>query len=134
MKSKNFATNYESRTRKEKRLNNDETNWYFYISKTQQSNSWFGDFNTVVLSNYWKWRSLYLSILYSLFDDGLQRHKFSDILNHLQFGMKRFEDALAILTAMELVSVYQLSDTYLITLHQPLSRDLFFNIQLILDY
>lgn len=60
------------------------------------------------------------------FDDGLQRHKFSDILNHLQFGMKRFEDALAILTAMELVSVYQLSDTYLITLHQPLSRDLFF--------
>lgn len=53
------------------------------------------------------------------FDDGARAHKFSDVLNHLQFGMKRFEDAMVMLTAMDLVVLYQLPDAYLVKLQQP---------------
>lgn len=59
------------------------------------------------------------------FDDGAKSHKFSDVLNHLQFGMKRFEDALRMLTAMDLMVLYQLPDSYLIKLQQPLAHEVF---------
>ena len=59
------------------------------------------------------------------FDDGAKSHKFSDVLNHLQFGMKRFEDALRMLTAMDLMVLYQLPDSYLIKLQQPLAHEAF---------
>ena len=59
------------------------------------------------------------------FFDGAKSHKFSDVLNHLQFGMKRFEDALRMLTAMDLMVLYQLPDSYLIKLQQPLAHEAF---------
>ncbi|EHI70021.1 DnaD domain protein [Streptococcus ictaluri] len=61
------------------------------------------------------------------FDDGKSQYKFSDVLNHLQFGMKRLGDALVMLTAMDLLVLYQLPDSYLIKLNQPLSHEAFFN-------
>lgn len=65
--------------------------------------------------------------LVHFFDDGSGAHKFSDILNHLQFGMKRLEEALVMLTAIDLLVLYQLPDAYLIKLHQPLGREAFLN-------
>ncbi|MGT2935086.1 DnaD domain protein [Streptococcus castoreus] len=65
--------------------------------------------------------------LIHFFDDGSKSHKFSDVLNHLQFGMKRFEEALVMLTAMDLLALYQLPDAYLIKLHQPLGNEAFLN-------
>lgn len=59
------------------------------------------------------------------FDDGARAHKFSDVLNHLQFGMKRFEDAMVMLTAMDLVVLYQLPNAYLVKLQQPLGHEAF---------
>lgn len=57
----------------------------------------------------------------AFWDNGLQSHKFTEILNHMQFGMRRFEEALAILTAMDLVAFYQTSEGYLIALRPALS-------------
>ena len=37
--------------------------------------------------------------LVAFFDNGAHTHKFSELLNHLQFGMKRLEEALVMLTA-----------------------------------
>lgn len=65
--------------------------------------------------------------LVHFFDDGSGAHKFSDILNHLQFGMKRLEEALVMLTAIDLLVLYQLPEAYLIKLHQPLGREAFLN-------
>ncbi|AXQ78098.1 helicase loader [Streptococcus chenjunshii] len=59
------------------------------------------------------------------FDGGQKRHKLSEILNHLQFGMKRLEDAVSVLGAMELLELYQSKGIYYFRLKQPLSKDLF---------
>ncbi|AHY16294.1 DnaD domain protein [Streptococcus iniae] len=63
--------------------------------------------------------------LTSFFDDGRRGHKFSEILNHLQIGMPRLEEALVQLTAMELLVFYQLPDSYLIKLQPTLDNDVF---------
>lgn len=65
--------------------------------------------------------------LIHFFDDGAQAHKFGDILNHLQFGSKRLEDALVMLTAIDLLVLYQLPDGYLIKLNPPLGNEAFLN-------
>ena len=44
--------------------------------------------------------------LLAFFDDGVKRHKFSEILNHLQLNMQ-VEEAFAILTAVDLLVLYQ---------------------------
>lgn len=59
------------------------------------------------------------------FDDGIRRHKFSEALNHLQYGMPRFQDALVMLTALDLLTVYQATGTYLVKLNQAMSNELF---------
>lgn len=64
--------------------------------------------------------------LSAFWDNGIERHKFSEILNHLQFGMQRFEEALAVLTAMDLVAFYQKSEGYLIALKPALTATVFF--------
>ncbi|MEX2803728.1 DnaD domain protein [Streptococcus sp. H31] len=68
--------------------------------------------------------SLY-DYLVHFFDEGHKRHKLSEILNHLQFGMKRLEDAVSVLGAMELLELYESSGVYHFRLKQPLTRDLF---------
>lgn len=57
----------------------------------------------------------------SFFDNGSQRHKFSEILNHMQFGMQAFEASLARLTALDLVAFYRQQGVYLIQLKPPLT-------------
>ncbi|MEX2784236.1 DnaD domain protein [Streptococcus sp. H49] len=68
--------------------------------------------------------SLY-DYLVHFFDEGHKRHKLSEILNHLQFGMKRLEDAVSVMGAMELLELYESSGVYYFRLKQPLTRDLF---------
>ncbi|MBM7643670.1 DnaD domain-containing protein [Streptococcus loxodontisalivarius] len=59
--------------------------------------------------------------LVSFWDNGAKKHQFAEILNHTLFGMQRFEEALAILTGMDLVRFYQQQQDYLIELLPPLS-------------
>lgn len=71
--------------------------------------------------------SLYQYLLH-FYDNGNHRHKFSDILNHTGFGMQAIEDALAVLTAVDLVSFYKSAKGYyVLDLKAPLSVDLFLN-------
>ncbi|MBM7635454.1 DnaD domain protein [Streptococcus saliviloxodontae] len=59
--------------------------------------------------------------LVSFWDNGVQKHQFAEVLNHTLFSMPRFEEALAILTGMDLVRFYQQQQNYVIELVAPLS-------------
>lgn len=61
----------------------------------------------------------------AFWDNGIRPHKFTEILNHMQFGMRRFEEALALLTAMDLVAFYQTPEGYLIGIQSALSSSEF---------
>lgn len=65
--------------------------------------------------------------LTQFFDGGKRGHKFTEILNHLQFGMTRLEEAISALTAIDLLVLYQLSDHYLLKLHPALDSEAFLN-------
>ena len=64
--------------------------------------------------------SLYLYTI-SFWDNGRKEYLFSSILNHLNFGMDRLIKALKILSAFNLLTLYQKGDTYQLALHTPLS-------------
>ena len=64
--------------------------------------------------------SLYLYIL-AFWDDGQKEHLFASILNHLNFGMDRLLKAFKILSAFNLVTLYQKGDVYEIAIHPTLS-------------
>lgn len=68
--------------------------------------------------------SLY-SLLVSRFDNGQANHQFTALLNHLQFGMPRLEQALSVLMVLKLIAFYQDKDGYLIRLLPALSKDAF---------
>lgn len=61
--------------------------------------------------------------LLAFFDDGIKRHKFSEILNHLQLSMQEVEKALAVLTAVDLLVLYQTRDAYVLKLQPALNRE-----------
>lgn len=61
----------------------------------------------------------------SFFDNGEKRHKFSEILNHTQFGMARFEESLSLLTAMDLLAFYEKEGLYYVKLLAPLTAEAF---------
>ncbi|MBT0943995.1 DnaD domain protein [Streptococcus lutetiensis] len=63
--------------------------------------------------------------LLAFFDDGIKRHKFSEILNHLQLSMQEVEEALAILTAVDLLVLYQTRDAFVLKLQPALNRETF---------
>ncbi|MCW8519275.1 DnaD domain protein [Streptococcus macedonicus] len=63
--------------------------------------------------------------LLAFFDDGVKRHKFSEILNHLQLSMRQVEEAFAILTAVDLLILYQTCDAYVLKLQPALDRETF---------
>ena len=63
--------------------------------------------------------------LLAFFDDGVKRHKFSEILNHLQLSMHQAEEAFAILTAVDLLVLYQTRDAYVLKLQPALNRETF---------
>ena len=64
--------------------------------------------------------SLYLYTL-SFWDDGQKEHLFAAILNHLNFGMDRLLKAFKILSAFNLLTLYQKGDVYEIAIHPTLS-------------
>ena len=65
--------------------------------------------------------SLYLYIL-AFWDDGQKEHLFASILNHLNFGMDRLLKAFKILSAFNLVTLYQNGDGYKLVIHPTLSQ------------
>ena len=64
--------------------------------------------------------SLYLYTL-AFWDDGQKEHLFAAILNHLNFGMNRLLKAFKILSAFNLLTLYQKGDVYEIAIHPTLS-------------
>ena len=65
--------------------------------------------------------SLYLYTL-AFWDDGQKEHLFASILNHLNFGMDRLLKAFKILSAFNLVTLYQKGDGYELAIHPTLSQ------------
>ena len=65
--------------------------------------------------------SLYLYTL-AFWDDGQKEHLFASILNYLNFGMDRLLKAFKILTAFNLVTLYQKGDGYELAIHPTLSQ------------
>lgn len=65
--------------------------------------------------------SLYLYTL-AFWDDGQKEHLFAAILNHLNFGMDRLLKAFKILSAFNLVTLYQKGDGYKLVIHPTLSQ------------
>ena len=63
--------------------------------------------------------------LVAFFDNGDHTHKFSELLNHLQFGMKRLEEALVMLTALDLLVLYQTRDSYILKIKPALGNETF---------
>ena len=64
--------------------------------------------------------SLYLYTL-AFWDNGQKEHLFAAILNHLNFGMDRLLKAFKILSAFNLVTLYQNGDAYELAIHPMLS-------------
>ena len=54
-------------------------------------------------------------------DQGAGRFRFSQILNHLNFGTQSLEQALDVLTAMKLLTIYQKGEDFVLALQAPLS-------------
>lgn len=62
----------------------------------------------------------------AFYDNGNHRHKFAAILNHLNFGMQPLKEALAVLTAVDLLAFYQSPQgIYVVELKSPLSIEQF---------
>ncbi|WP_159550410.1 DnaD domain protein [Streptococcus halichoeri] len=58
-------------------------------------------------------------------DQGQKSHKFSQVLNHLQMGMTQLEEALVVLTALQLLELYQDPSYYVIKVNATKSREVF---------
>lgn len=68
--------------------------------------------------------SLYLYTI-TFWDGGQKEHLFSHILNHLNFGMPILLQSLKILSALDLLTLYQKGEVYELQLHSPLSSQEF---------
>ena len=68
--------------------------------------------------------SLYLYAI-TFWDGGQKEHLFSHILNHLNFGMPTLLQSFKILSALDLLTLYQKGETYELQLHSPLSSQEF---------
>ena len=58
-------------------------------------------------------------------DQGAGRFRFSQILNHLNFGTQTLVQALDVLTAMKLLAIYQKGEDFVLALQTPLSMQEF---------
>ena len=70
--------------------------------------------------------TLYLYLL-SFGDNGQKQHLFSQILNHLDFGLNILEESFERLATIKLVDLYQTDDHYLVQLHPTLTAEEFFS-------
>ncbi|HEL2057693.1 TPA: replication initiation/membrane attachment protein [Streptococcus suis] len=60
--------------------------------------------------------------LLASYEQGLSNQPFSRILNHLDLGMNRLEQALDVLTALDLLDVYNKQEVFLLELKAPLAE------------
>ena len=68
--------------------------------------------------------SLYLYAI-TFWDGGQKEHLFANILNHLNFGMNTLLQSFKILSAVDLLTLYQKGEAYELQLHSPLSSQNF---------
>lgn len=68
--------------------------------------------------------SLYLYAI-TFWDGGQKEHLFANILNHLNFGMNTLLQSFKILSAVDLLTLYQKGEVYELQLHSPLSSQEF---------
>jgi len=68
--------------------------------------------------------SLYLYAI-TFWDGGQKEHLFANILNHLNFGMNTLLQSFKILSAVDLLTLYQKGEVYELQLHSPLSSQNF---------
>ena len=68
--------------------------------------------------------SLYLYAI-TFWDGGQKEHLFSHILNHLNFGMPTLLQSFKVLSALDLLTLYQKGENYELQLHSPLSSQEF---------
>lgn len=68
--------------------------------------------------------SLY-QYLVAFFDQGKQAHPFYELMGHLELTFTDLELALDRLTALSLLDIYRVEETYLLSLAAPLSREQF---------
>ena len=68
--------------------------------------------------------SLYLYTI-TFWDGGQKEHLFSHILNHLNFGMPTLLQSFKVLSALDLLTLYQKGEVYELQLHSPLSSQVF---------
>ncbi|KXT94545.1 DnaD domain protein [Streptococcus oralis] len=68
--------------------------------------------------------SLYLYAI-TFWDGGQKEHLFANILNHLNFGMNTLLQSFKVLSALDLLTLYQRGETYELQLHSPLSSQEF---------
>ena len=68
--------------------------------------------------------SLYLYAI-TFWDGGQKEHLFANILNHLNFGMNTLLQSFKILSALDLLILYQKGEVYELQLHSPLSSQEF---------
>ena len=68
--------------------------------------------------------SLYLYAL-TFWDGGQKEHLFSHILNHLNFGMPTLLQSFKVLSALDLLTLYQKGESYELVIHPPLSSQEF---------
>ena len=68
--------------------------------------------------------SLYLYAI-TFWDDGQKEHLFANILNHLNFGMNTLLQSFKILSAVDLLTLYQKGESYELVIHPPLSSQEF---------
>ena len=68
--------------------------------------------------------SLYLYVI-TFWDGGQKEHLFSHILNHLNFGMSTLLQSFKVLSALDLLTLYQKGESYELVIHPPLSSQEF---------
>ena len=68
--------------------------------------------------------SLYLYAI-TFWDGGQEEHLFANILNHLNFGMNTLLRSFKILSALDLLTLYQKGESYELVIHSPLSSQEF---------
>ncbi|WP_049478693.1 DnaD domain protein [Streptococcus oralis] len=68
--------------------------------------------------------SLYLYAI-TFWDGGQKEHLFSHILNHLNFGMPTLLQSLKVLSALDLLTLYQKGESYELVIHPSLSSQEF---------
>lgn len=68
--------------------------------------------------------SLYLYAI-TFWDGGQKEHLFSHILNHLNFGMPTLLQSFKVLSALDLLTLYQKGESYELVIHSPLSSQEF---------